>query len=107
MSGVDVPLPAGDPRMAGLPEAVVQRLHAAARAIRDGQAAVAERLLQESLALAPGHPEALRLLGIHHTRAGKIAPALAALQSALAQWPDDALLHTDLGSAQRAAGDLE
>ncbi|MEO8161791.1 MAG: sulfotransferase, partial [Arenimonas sp.] len=108
MSGVDAAIPAGDnPRMTGLPEAVVQRLHAAARAIRDGQAALAEKLLQESLALVPAHPEALRLLGIHYTRAGQFPKALAALRDALAQLPDDALLHTDLGSAQRAAGDVE
>jgi len=107
MSGVDAALPPDNPRMAGLPDAVVQRLHAAARGIRDGRADIAERLLHEALAMAPGHPEALRLLGIHHTRAGRPDAALEALRAALAQWPEDALLHTDLGSAQRAAGDVD
>jgi Flp pilus assembly protein TadD len=107
MTGVDAPLPTGDARMAGLPDAVVQRLHAAARAIRDGQAALAERALREALALAPAHPEVLRILGIHHTRAGRPADALAVLREALEQWPDDALLHTDLGSALNASGEVE
>ena len=107
MSGVDAALPSDNTRMAGLPAPVVQRLQAAARAIRDGQAAQAERLLKEALSAAPNHPEALRLLGIHATRAGRPREGLAALRAALAQWPDDALLHTDLGSALRAAGDVE
>jgi tetratricopeptide (TPR) repeat protein len=107
MSGVDAALPSDDARLAGLPAAVVQRLHGAARAIRDGQAGAAEQLLREAAAAAPTHPEVLRLLGIHRTRAGRAAEGMAALRAALAQWPDDALLHTDLGSALRAAGDLD
>jgi tetratricopeptide (TPR) repeat protein len=107
MSGVDAMLPNDNPRMAGLAPAVVQRLQGAARAIRDGQPQVAERLLKEALAAAPGHPEALRLLGIHLTRAGRANEGLNALRSALAQLPDDAVLHTDVGSALRAAGDVE
>jgi tetratricopeptide (TPR) repeat protein len=107
MSGVDAALPSDNPRMAGLPPAVVQRLQAAARAIRDGQAPLAEKLLKESLAAAPGHPETLRLLGIHLTRSGRPQEGLAALRDALAQLPNDALLHTDLGSALRASGDVD
>src|SRR6478736_5824115 len=101
MSGVDSALPSDNARMAGLSPAVVQRLQGAARAIRDGQAPTAERLLKESLASAPGHPEVLRLLGIHLTRSGRARDGLAALRSALEGWPEDALLHTDLGSALR------
>jgi len=107
MSGVDAALPSDNQRLAGLPEPVVQKLQAAARAIRDGQAPLAEKLLKESLTAAPGHPETLRLLGIHLTRAGRPQEGLAALRDALAQWPDDALLHSDLGSALRAGGDLD
>jgi len=108
MSGVDAALPSEDnPRMAGLAPAVVQRLHGAARAIRDGQAPAAERLLREALAAAPGHPEALRLLGIHLTRSGRASEGLATLRTALAQLPEDAVLHTDLGSALRASGDVD
>jgi len=107
MSGVDTALSSDQQRMAGLSAPVVQRLHAAARAIRDGDAAIAERLLKEALAAAPAHPEALRLLGVHLTRSGRAKDGLSALRRALEQWPEDAPLHTDLGSALRAAGDME
>jgi tetratricopeptide (TPR) repeat protein len=107
MSGVDAALPDDNPRMAGLAPAVVQRLHAAARAIRDGQPQPAEKLLKEALAAAPGHPEVLRLLGIHLTRSGRAQEGLASLRRALEHLPDDAVLHTDLGSALRASGDIE
>jgi len=107
MSGVDTALPSDDQRMAGLPAPVVQRLHGAARAIRDGQAAIADKLLKEAIASAPNHPEVLRLLGVHLTRAGRAKEGLAALRRALEQAPEDALLHSDVGSALRAAGDVE
>ena len=107
MSGVDAALPSDHARMAGLSPAVVQRLHGAARAIRDGQAQIAERLLKEALASAPAHPEVLRLLGVHLTRAGRAMEGASALRSALGKWPEDALLHSDLGSALRASGDAE
>ena len=106
MSGVDTALPHDNQRMAGLPAPVVQRLQAAARAIRDGQPQQAEKFLKEALNAAPRHPEALRLLGIHLTRAGRAKEGLDALRAALAQLPDDAPLHSDLGSALRASGDM-
>jgi Flp pilus assembly protein TadD len=107
MSGIDASLADQNPRMAGLSPAVVQRLHGAARAMRDGQAPIAERLLKEALGAAPKHPEVLRLLGIHLTRTGRAKEGLAALRSALEGWPEDAALHTDLGSALNASGEVE
>jgi tetratricopeptide (TPR) repeat protein len=107
MSGVDSDLPSENPRMAGLSPAVVQRLQGAARAIRDGQAAVADKLLREASASAPNHPEVLRLLGVHLTRASRAQEGLAALRRALEQAPDDAVLHSDVGSALNASGDAE
>lgn len=96
-----------DPRMAGLSADAVARLHAAARAIRDGDAAGAERLLGDVLAASPGHPEALRLSGILHDRRGHHERARELLSRALAQRPDDALVLSDLGSAQQGCGDAE
>jgi tetratricopeptide (TPR) repeat protein len=98
---------AADPRMAGLPAADVARMHAAARAIRDGAVADAGRLLEAVLAAVPEHPEALRLLGLLHGRCRRPAEARAVLLRALAQRPDDALLLSDLGNAQAACGDLD
>jgi Flp pilus assembly protein TadD len=80
-------------------------MHAAARAIRDGATAQAQSLLAQVLADAPHHPEALRLLAILHTRLRRHAEAIDALQRALAQRPEDAFLHSDLGNARMACGD--
>ena len=90
---------AGDPRMAGLPPKAIPMLHAAARAIRDGAVPQATRCLDDALALAPEHPEALRLYGILYNRMQRHDQAHAVLQRALAQRPDDALILNDLGSA--------
>lgn len=96
-----------DPRMAGLSADAVARMHAAARAIRDGDATGAERLLGEVLALSPEHPEALRLTGILHNRCGRHDQACEVLSRALAQQPDDPLVLSDLGSAQQGCGESE
>lgn len=93
--------------MAGLPADAVPRMHAAARAIRDGAVPQAQRLLDDVLAAAPDHPEALRLYGILYGRLGRHAEARAVLEKALAQRPDDAQIHNDLGSALRGAGDRD
>lgn len=93
--------------MAGLPPDAIPRMHAAARAIRDGAVADAENLLNEVLDRVPEHPEALRLYGILYNRCGRHADAHAVLQRALAQRPDDAQILNDLGSAQRACGERE
>ena len=94
-------------RMAGLAAAQRQQLQAAARAIRDGAPASAQQFLGDVLAAAPGHPEALRLLGILHTRGRHYDAAREALRQALHHWPDDPLALTDLGNAERAAGQPE
>ena len=93
--------------MAGLPPAAIPRMHAAARAIRDGEIRTAEVQLAEVLGAVPEHPEALRLQGILYNRCGRHADALAVLQRALAQRPDDAQILNDLGSSQRASGERE
>ena len=59
-----------------------------------------------ALALAPGHPEVLRLAAVGAVLDGRPAEAVAALRRALAARPDDALLHNNLGSALAAAGDV-
>src|SRR4249919_1750795 len=100
------PSPTADPRMAGLPAEAIPRMHAAARAIRDGVGATAHKLLTEVLAMAPEHPEALRLLGILFCGTRRYAEAQAVLQRALARRPDDALILTDLGSAQNGCGEF-
>ena len=99
------PVSAIDPAMRtdGLGAAQAQVLQAAARAIRDGALAQALQWLDGVLQAAPEHPEALRLAGIAHTRAGRFEQARALHRRALAQWPDDPLVLTDLGNAEQAA----
>jgi tetratricopeptide (TPR) repeat protein len=94
-------------RTAGLPPAQLRRLESSARAIRDGALAAAQEQLEAVLGEAPEHPEALRLLGILHTRGRRYDAAREALSRALQSWPDDPLALTDLGNAEQAAGDIE
>src|SRR5690349_20676118 len=94
-----------EPRLDGLAPAAMPHLQAAAHAIRDGAEDTARQALDAALALAPAHPELLRMLGILHARAQRHDEACAALQQAVAQWPDYALAHADLGNAQLAAGE--
>ncbi|WP_426702499.1 sulfotransferase [Rhodanobacter sp. Col0626] len=96
-----------EPRLDGLVPAAVQQLQAAAHAIRGGAEDAAKRALDAVLELAPEHPEALRVYGILHTRAQRHADAQAVLQRSIAQWPDYALAHSDLGNVQQATGDLD
>ena len=97
----------GDPRMAGLQPAVVDLVHAGARALRDGQPQRAEPFLLQACAQAPTHPEPLRYLAILQLHTRRAPLATQTLQRALALVPEDALLHCDLGTAQSASGDLE
>ena len=96
-----------DPRMAGLPPAVVALVHAGARALRDGQPRHAEPLLLQACTQAPMHPEPLRYLAILQLHTRRAPLAAQTLQRALAIAPDDALLLCDLGTAQSASGDIE
>ncbi|SEJ34307.1 tetratricopeptide repeat-containing sulfotransferase family protein [Frateuria terrea] len=94
-------------RAAGLAQAQLRELEAAARLIREGALAPAQQALGALLVQAPEHPEVLRLLGILHTRGRQYDAARTALGQALQHWPDDPLALTDMGNAEQAAGDVE
>ena len=98
---------AADPRMAGLAPEVVATVHAGARALRDGDPRRAETLLQQACRQAPRHPEPLRYLAILQLHTRRATQAMDALQRALALVPDDALLHSDLGTAAAACGQAD
>jgi tetratricopeptide (TPR) repeat protein len=93
--------------MDGLDADQVARLHAAARAIRDGASTQAEAMLQDVIDATGGHPEALRLLGLLRNRARRPLEARELFERALARRPGDAVLLSDLGSAQMNAGDAD
>jgi tetratricopeptide (TPR) repeat protein len=101
------PAHGAEPRLSGLPPAGVQHLQTAAHAIRDGAEAAARQALDAALRLVPEHPEVLRLYGLLHARAQRHDEALAVLQRVVAQWPDYALAHSDLGNVQQARGSVE
>jgi tetratricopeptide (TPR) repeat protein len=67
----------------------------------------AERTLLGVLALAPSHPETLRLHGLVLHRRGRHAEAAEAYQRALASHPDDPALLGQLGELTADRGDLE
>lgn len=98
------PAHGAEPCLRGLPPAAVQHLQAAARAIRAGAEAAARQALDAALGIAPEHPEVLRLYGLLHMRAQRHDEALATLQRVIAQWPDYALAHSDLGNVQQTRG---
>lgn len=96
-----------DPRMAGLAPEIGASVHAGARALRDGDPQRAEALLQQACRQAPTHPEPLRYLAILQLHTRRAAQAAATLRHALQHAPDDALLHTDLGTALSACGQAD
>lgn len=98
---------APDARMAGLAPESVAELHAAARAIRDGLPAEAERLLAALRAQYPQHPEVLRVFAILRLRQQRAGDAIAMLREAISAHPGDAALHADLGTASMANGDRD
>ncbi|MGA0586257.1 sulfotransferase [Dyella sp. KRB-257] len=100
------PRTAVDPRLSGLSVSQREQLHAAARAIRDGQLDAADRLLDALHRLAPCHVEVLRMKGIAATRRGRVDDAIAVLRKALALAPHDALVLNDLASALARRGDM-
>lgn len=102
-----VPHSGDDPRMRGLAPADRERLFAAARAIRDRRADIADAKIAEVLLHAPDFPEALRLRGILRTALGRHDEAIAILSRLQATAPADPLVLTDLGNALAAANRIE
>jgi tetratricopeptide (TPR) repeat protein len=73
-------------------------------ALRMGRAESAERQLRAIQAGAPGEVNSLRLLGVALLAQGKLAPAVEALERAVAAAPEFALARTDLARAYREVG---
>lgn len=78
---------------------VRQRLADAARALSQGQAALARQTLRQVLAHVPGHLHAQVLYGAACLRDGDPAEAVTFLQRAVTQQPDDPTVQMYLGSA--------
>ncbi|MGH6629356.1 MAG: tetratricopeptide repeat protein, partial [Burkholderiales bacterium] len=70
-----------------------------------GDHARAEALCQEALSRAPGHPDALRLLGLLRLQGGRAADAIPLLSEALRAGPDSLSALDGLSAALIAVGD--
>jgi tetratricopeptide (TPR) repeat protein len=92
-------------RLSGLSPEVERLLDQAGRFLQRRDAAGAERALAGARALAPEHPEVLRLSAVASILAGRAGDAVAGLKRALIACPDDPLLINNLGSALNATGD--
>ena len=66
----------------------------------------AERSLTSVLAVAPGDPKAVRMLGMVARRRGDYAKAVDCFQRVVTVWPDDPFLFSDLGLSLFSLGDL-
>ena len=67
-----------------------------------GRLAEAQALYQQILLADPGHPEALRLLGVLHCQAGRYQDGIGLLERAIARRGDAPNLHCELGRAYGA-----
>jgi len=75
-------------------------------AIKQQNPAEAERVLPALIALAPNHPEVLRLRAVLSHMRGDYAGSTALLKRAIEERPFDALLWNNIGSALAETGDL-
>lgn len=89
------------------PPPVAQLLREAGRALSLDQAALAEQLLEQALALAPGSVEIRRLMGVAALMGGDHPRAISHLRSALAAGPDDAIVNMTLGNALFETGEAD
>jgi Tfp pilus assembly protein PilF len=94
-------------RAAGLSTSGRRLLEQAGKALSQGQADVAERALVSALALAPGHAEVHRLMGISLQMRGDHAKAVESLRRSVAIRPDDATTQMNLGSSLYEIGASE
>jgi tetratricopeptide (TPR) repeat protein len=68
-----------------------------------GDAATAESIYREVLAMAPDHPQAQHFLGVTHYQRGELDAALPLLQRSVAAVPSEPEFHNNLGLALAAA----
>lgn len=94
-------------RVLGLSATAGRLLAHAATCLERGDPSGAAPSLDGAIALAPGHPEVLRLTAVARLLQGRAAEAIPLLQLALAKRPADPLLHNNIGSAWRAIGEVD
>ena len=93
-------------RHAGLSADLAQRARGIELALQQGRVDEAERAGIAALALAPRHPEILRLSGMIQFQRGHFGAAVDTLLQALAQRADDPMIYNALGGAYEQIGDV-
>ena len=94
-------------RLAGLNEASARDVVSAAQALEAGRPDQTMAFLRGPLAVAPGHPEVLRLYAGMHSLQGNHAEAVRAMRAALEQRPSDPLCHLTFGTVLATAGEFD
>lgn len=85
-------------------DTIEQTLAVATEHHRAGRTAEAERLYREVLAVSPGHPDALHLLGVIALQGGRAPEAVELIGQAVSSDQTSPLLHANLGHALHATG---
>ncbi len=91
-------------RLEGLTAPALRFLQTAVRSLDARDFQTAATALGQARAIAPQHPEILRIEGLLEYRRGRFAEATALLKQALAAWPDDAMTLGNLGSVYADGG---
>jgi len=92
---------------ADLPPRALRLARRAQQWIEHGELKEAERSANEALAIAPAHPELLRIAAAALHAQARHVEAAALLREALAAWPDDATILNNLGCVLADGGDGE
>ena len=93
-------------RHGGLSADLAKRARRMQLALQQGRVDEADRAGIASLALAPRHPEILRLSGMIQFQRGHFGAAVDTLLQALAQRADDPMIYNALGGAYEQIGDV-
>ena len=93
-------------RLADLTPSLRQLIQRAGDALAEGNAAVAQQVLAQGLAMAPGQPDVLRLYGLLLANRGNHDAAFANFEAALRVVPDDAVTLWQYARAREDAGEL-
>jgi tetratricopeptide (TPR) repeat protein len=94
-------------RLAGLPSAAAEAVRGAYACLQRNALARAGRLLARASAVAPEHPEILRLAGLRFTLARQPQAAVALFERSLERRPDDPPTLNELAGAHRDLGEHE
>ena len=86
---------------------IAEALTVAIRHLQGGRLQAAEQIYRQILQVEPNHPDALHLLGVIASMAGKPELAIEYIGRALQRKPDNPEAHSNLGVALKEKGKLD